>query len=121
MPALFQRVDTVFVRVRDLGKAIEWYTKTLGLGVRWRNDEGGYAAIEIGGAPITFEVVKDIENFKPYEDAAFIIFVSDIEEAHKGLNSQGVETGPVETLYDVKWFWFKDQDGNMLKACNFKE
>lgn len=121
MPALFQRIDAVFVRVKNLEKAIEWYTKNLGLSVRWRNDEGGYAAIEIGGMPITLEAVKDIEGFKPYEEAAFIIFARDIEEAHGSLTSLEVETGPIETLYDVRWFNFKDQDGNTIKVCNFAE
>lgn len=121
MSALFERVDSVFVKVRDLEKAIEWYTKTLGLSVRWRNDEGGFAALDIGGTTITFELEKDSESFKPSEEATFILFVRDIEEAHTGLTSQGVEAGPIEMLYDVRWFWFKDQDGNKIKACNFSE
>jgi catechol 2,3-dioxygenase-like lactoylglutathione lyase family enzyme len=121
MAELFQRIDTVFIKVRDLDKAVEWYTKILGLKLRWKNDEGGYAAIEMGGAPITFVVEKDSEKFKPYEDAPFIIYARDIVEAHNSLHSQNVEVGAIETLYDSKWFWFKDQDGNVERVCYYKE
>jgi len=121
MAAVFKRVDTVFVRVLDLEKAITWYADNLGLSVKWRNDEGGFAAMDIGGAPITFELVKDRESFKPYEEAPFILFTDNLEEAHAALSSKSVEVGPIEQLYDVKWFWFKDQDGNLIKVCNFEE
>ncbi|MGE5633367.1 MAG: VOC family protein [Caulobacteraceae bacterium] len=121
MAELFQRIDTIFIKVRDMDKAVEWYTKTLGLKLKWRNDEGGYAAIEIGGAPITFVLDKDNENFRPYEESPFIIYVRDIEEARNSLTAQNVQAGPIETLYDSKWFWFKDPDGNVARVCHYKE
>ncbi len=121
MPALFSRLDTVFIKVSNLAAAVEWYTKILGLELRWRNDKGGFAALDIDGVPITLVEEKNPELFKPFEDATFLFYGSDIESIHEKLAGQEVETGPIEMLYDVKWFWFKDPDGNMLKACYFDE
>lgn len=45
---MFTRIDTVFLQVTDFGKAIKWYSTVLGFPVRWRDDQGGYAALEIG-------------------------------------------------------------------------
>ncbi|WP_342025973.1 VOC family protein [Cytobacillus pseudoceanisediminis] len=50
---MFTRIDTVFLQVIDFGKAIEWYSTVLGFPVRWRDDQGGYAALEIGETPLT--------------------------------------------------------------------
>lgn len=121
MAALFSRVDTIFLKVSNLGGAIDWYTGMLGLTLRWRNDRGGFAALDIDGVPITLVEEKNPEIFKPVEDPTFLFFSEDIETVRETLASREVETGPIEMLYDVKWFGFKDPDGNVLRACYFDE
>jgi catechol 2,3-dioxygenase-like lactoylglutathione lyase family enzyme len=50
---LFKRIDTVFLHVKQFDQAIEWYVQKLGFTLRWRHDEGGYAALNIGETPLT--------------------------------------------------------------------
>jgi catechol-2,3-dioxygenase len=59
--SLFSHIDTVIVRVRDISRAVQWYSRTLGL-----------AAV--------------------YSD-------------------------PAEGLTGVRFFTFRDLDGNRLEAC----
>lgn len=120
MPSPFLRVDTLFIPVRDLGKAIEWYTETLGFDLNWRNDEGGYASIDAQVLPITLAQVKPDSGFTPFINAPCNFYVFDIEGVHQSLKEKGIEVGDIETLYDTRWFWFKDLDGNRLEVCSYQ-
>ncbi len=121
MTALFKRIDTVFLKVMDLDQAINWYTKVLGFTLRWRMDEGGYAALNISETPLTLVQVPRDTEFTPTTFSSFNFYVSDITEAHNHLKEHQVEVGEIEDGGDVKWFWFKDPDGNRLEVCYFQE
>lgn len=43
---LVERIDAVFLPVRDLGKAVDWYTDIFGLEVRWQNQR--FAGLLVG-------------------------------------------------------------------------
>ncbi|EFV75677.1 hypothetical protein HMPREF1013_04172 [Bacillus sp. 2_A_57_CT2] len=115
---MFTRIDTVFLQVIDFGKAIEWYSTVLGFPVRWRDDQGGYAALEIGETPLT--LVRS-EKVIPSSHMPFNFYVSDIVEAHQHLAGHKVKAGPIQDDGTVKWFEFEDPDGNKLGVCHFKE
>jgi len=119
MPSPFLRVDTLFIPVRDLGKAVEWYTETLGFDLNWRNDEGGYACIDAQILPITLAEVKPDTEFIPFASAPYNFYVTDIDEVYRNLKEKEIEVGEIETLYNVRWFWFKDPDGNRLEVCSY--
>lgn len=53
MSTLFKRIDTVFLKVNDFEKAIDWYCSVLGFTLRWKHEAGGYAALNIGETPLT--------------------------------------------------------------------
>lgn len=119
MPSPFLRVDTLFIPVRDLESAVTWYTEVLGLNLNWRNDEGGYACVDGGVLPITLvKAAKECE-FTPFVNAPYNFYAVDIDETHKSLSDKGIEVGEIETLYNVRWFWFKDPDGNRLEVCSY--
>jgi catechol 2,3-dioxygenase-like lactoylglutathione lyase family enzyme len=62
MDAIFKRIDTVFLKVKDFDRAIDWYSNILGFTVRWKDEEGGYAALNIGETALT--LVRDYKTIK---------------------------------------------------------
>ena len=72
---MFRRIDTVFVRVRNLDEAVAWYTQHLGLEVRWRHP--GVACLNLGETPLT--LLETGEAFHPVEEAPFNFYAPDIE------------------------------------------
>lgn len=114
MSTLFKRIDTVFLKVKDLDQAIEWYTKVLGFDLRWKVE--GYAALNISETPLT--LVQATGEFSPIKESSFNFYVSDVNEAHEHLKKHGVQLGPIESN-EVQWFWFSDSDGNRLEVCSF--
>lgn len=52
MKKLFQKVDTVFLPVKNLEESINWYQKCLGLKNVWQDDHVTLLAAE-GETPVT--------------------------------------------------------------------
>lgn len=121
MTTLFKRIDTVFLKVVDYDKAIEWYQNVLGFSVRWRDDNNGYAAMEIGETPLTLvrSSAEEIDRAKSH--VSFNFYTPDIEAAHKHLVGHGLKVDPIGIDTDVQWFGFEDLEGNRLEVCYFPE
>lgn len=114
------RVDTVFLPVNDLERATHWYGQSLGLAVRERFDN--YAVLEAGETPLTLYRPED--GFAPYERPAFNLYAADIEAAHRRLQAAGARVTPIREMQgrpggrpQVRWFDFRDPDGNALSVC----
>lgn len=118
MSNLFKRIDTVFLKVNDFEKAIEWYTTVLGFTLRWKEETGGYAALNIGETPLT--LVRSSERSEN-SNVSFNFFTPNIEKAYEHLIQHGVLTEQIQDEGDVKWFKFQDLEGNPLEVCSFKE
>ncbi|UFU00059.1 VOC family protein [Radiobacillus kanasensis] len=119
MSELFKRIDTVFLKVKHFDEAVEWYEKILGFEVRWKIDEGGIAAMEIGETPLT--LMRATEGFRPVEEPQFNFYVSNIHKAYNHLKSHGIEVMEIIDHGDLETFDFKDLDGNVLSVCCFEE
>jgi catechol 2,3-dioxygenase-like lactoylglutathione lyase family enzyme len=78
------RVDTLFIPVTDLEKAVEWYTQTLEFKLNWRNDEDGYACVDGGVLPITLAKIPPDKEFVPFV-MHHIIFLLLILRKHIGI------------------------------------
>ena len=118
MSQLFTRIDTVFLRVTDLKRALEWYHKVFSLEMGWADIDNGYASLKLGETPLTL-VATPTDQFVPQTShAPFNFFVPDAEAAHAHLTSLGIECTPIVTD-SVKWFDFYDADGNLLSVCNW--
>ncbi|NMO14388.1 VOC family protein [Pyxidicoccus fallax] len=115
---LFKRVDTVFIPVRDLKDAIGWYTWALGFTLRWQS--GNYAALNAGETAVTLHQPEG--EHRPFGDHAPLNFyASDIEAAHRKLKEAGATVESIQTMPGIRFFDFKDPDGNRLGVCWFPE
>ncbi len=119
MPVPFKSVDSYFLWVANLPRAIEWYMSVLECSLLWHNSEGGFAAIEVCGSPVTLVQHRGETGFQPMTYAPFNLYAENIEEAYQYLKEKGVVVGEIEVLYDVKWFWFIDSEGNRLETCSY--
>jgi catechol 2,3-dioxygenase-like lactoylglutathione lyase family enzyme len=113
------RISGVFVPVRDIEKARDWYNRILGL-------EGGeilfghlYCPVMDGpGLMLDAKAATSFDgkdDFPTYRVPAFMFATDDINAAYQFMRDNGVElfTG----IEHDKWFVFKDPDGNLLMVC----
>lgn len=119
MADLFKRIDTVFIKVSNIDKSLEWYKEVLELELRWRH--GNYAAFDVSETALTIYQEDDTSAFDPINYSTFNFYVSDINEAHRHIKSKDVVIGDIQDGGDVQWFSFEDLDGNKLQACYFQE
>ncbi|MEX0662959.1 MAG: VOC family protein [Balneolaceae bacterium] len=115
MEKLFQKVDTVFVTVKNMEKICTWYEETLGLELIWQNDF--ISILSTGdGTPVTLLHKKDENGEHPL----FNFLTPDINKAHNHLKKSGVYVEPIIDEKELKTFDFKDPEGNRLNVCYLK-
>ena len=119
------QLTMVSVVVSDMKKAKEFYAEKLGLEVETdyrQNDDNWWVKLTLpgGGASITLARSSTTDNEPPKPDSmSFYFSTSDIATAHKELNERGIKPSEVQDdLYGpgsgVKFFQFRDPDGNQL-------
>ncbi len=110
------------VAVTEMAKARAFYEEQLGWSVT--NDVGQgdrhWVGLELpgGGASLTLTTMH--ENMQP-GTMKFYLSTSDIEAAHGQLKTRGVAVNGIkDDLYGpgsgVKWFGFRDPDGNVWQV-----
>jgi catechol 2,3-dioxygenase-like lactoylglutathione lyase family enzyme len=117
---IFERLDTVLIRVKRLVEAKDWYETRLGFVEQYFDDRQKLVVFDTGGnTSLTLWELKEGEEVSQGGTAAvFPIFaVNDACEARETLLRKGVEAGEVVTDEGVSFFKFRDIDGNQLEAC----
>jgi predicted enzyme related to lactoylglutathione lyase len=124
MPKL--RLWYVNLFVRDLDRAVEFYQQKLGLPLRFRHDEFGYAAFATEGAGLSLARVDPAAV-----DAGELVGrhtgvglgVPDIHSAHAELAARGVEftMPPTRQPWGGMLATFRDPDGNVLYLDQLRE
>jgi catechol 2,3-dioxygenase-like lactoylglutathione lyase family enzyme len=115
---LFSRIDTVIVRVRDVTRAVQWYTRTLGLAAVYSDPAEGLTVLGMEGTSLTLWQIKPHEGGTEPSGHSFPIFaVADAAAAHHHLVGQGATVEPLQEGPGVRFFTFHDLDGNRLEAC----
>jgi catechol 2,3-dioxygenase-like lactoylglutathione lyase family enzyme len=106
-----QFTNRVIFYVKDFSKAVEFYTKTLGLELAYPAD-GGWAELKTGACALSIHGTD--EAFTPnFTSVSFA--VTDFEAARNKLIAKGVAMGPIfEPCGTVRCSSFKDLDGNHL-------
>jgi catechol 2,3-dioxygenase-like lactoylglutathione lyase family enzyme len=115
---VLEGIDTVIVRVSDVGKSKQWYVDKLGLKVVW-DDPGTRLVVLDTGSPTSLTLWQTDKKIEVSKDtASYPIFrTTCAEQARKELHANGVEVGEVIEDDAVKYFFFYDPDGNILEAC----
>jgi len=120
---LLTRIDTVFLPVRCLTEAIEWYRTHLAWPLVWHNEAIAIFQTD-GGTPLTLlqhrypglaEVPAD-EAFEPVARIGFNFLAPDLEAAHARFRERGVRVSEIEDHGDVQEFHVWDADGNRLSV-----
>jgi len=109
------------VAVSDMQKAKEFYADKLGLKVTTdfrRDDDNWWVTLALPESGPYVVLTTHYEHLKP-GTMTFWFATSDISAAHKGLSDKGVDVSEVkDDLHGpgsgVKWFNFKDPDGNLI-------
>ncbi|MDD0820686.1 MULTISPECIES: VOC family protein [Bacillus cereus group] len=113
------RISDVFIPVRNLEKAKEWYIKILGL-------EGGeeyFGHIFVlpmeGTAGLVLDAMpkwrKEDGDISTYQVPSIQFLTDDIQAAYQFMKENNVEL--VTEIQDNFYFVFKDLDGNLLMIC----
>ena len=116
---------TATVFVSDMDRAVDFYTKALGLPLagRWGNE---WAGIDLGkGAAIGLHPATNPKSPKPGTHGAIqigFLIEGTMEKAVADLQSRGVIfRGPIIDDVAVRIAFFGDPDGNDLYLCEVKK
>lgn len=114
---VFDALNMIVVRVRDLASARAWYERVLELRVSEDNSSGPTIVLDLGRGPnlCLWQVGPDESLPGSNIAASFPNFRSgDVDGVHKKLDEQGVSVTPLKDSGGVKWFTFYDPDGNRI-------
>jgi catechol 2,3-dioxygenase-like lactoylglutathione lyase family enzyme len=119
------KMDHCGFQVRDMDKAIRFYTEKLSFRLDFRTinqeQQEEYAFVSLGEARL--ELIRDLVNEyqiqeikKPY-CPHFCIEVQDMEIALRELKAKGVTIvkGPLKIENEETWVYFSDEDNNVLE------
>ncbi|MDQ6781599.1 MAG: VOC family protein [Candidatus Eremiobacteraeota bacterium] len=110
-------ISVVTLRVKDVDRAIDFYTKKLG----WEKTmdapmgEDRWVTVAPKGGQASFTLSKDDADKAPSDMSGFILEVDDVRAAHERLSKRGIEfTHEPSTEPWGGWAMFKDSEGNVL-------
>ena|SRR3989338_849360 len=119
-----QGIDHVAVNVRDIDKAVEFYTKIFGLKITAREPSkpGAEYFLDCGPSLIGIIQAKDLSRAHPFENDglganhfSFRIHAGDFDRVIKRLEEFGVKIEFAKKR-DKSWsLYFYDMDGNKLE------
>ena len=112
------RFDCVFYYVRDLDRAIQFYTSVLGFHLSSRD---AVARFHVDG--VLFELVPAEEGalFSGCGNARLTLAVDAIETAAAELRTKGVAVSPLREVSNGRLAAFSDPDGNEIVLWQYAE
>jgi predicted enzyme related to lactoylglutathione lyase len=120
------RIDGVFVPVRDVAKAGDWYRGLLGLPAdESQHDYPSHLCVIAmeGDCGLVLDEMPMWGGDQPdgpptYRTPAFMFATDDIYAAHAQVRDYGAEVvTDVNEIGKDGWFTFRDLDGNLLMVC----
>jgi CspA family cold shock protein len=114
---IFDALNMVVMRVKDLRVARSWYERVLELQVVEENAAGQTVVLDLGrGANLClWQLGTDEMLATAPTAAAFPNFrTGDVEGTHAKLEALGVHVAPLRDTGGTKWFSFFDPDGNRI-------
>ncbi|WP_233713488.1 VOC family protein [Lederbergia citri] len=121
-PTIHNRIDTVFIHVRNLKESVRWYSTLFGLEFQEGEYEGPIYTIDMGadrpGLTLDNHCFDKDYDFKPSNHPIFNVSTDDINAAYEHIKNMGAEiVTEIETFPDLADFSFKDPDGNIIMVC----
>ncbi|QJD83252.1 VOC family protein [Cohnella herbarum] len=115
------RVDTIFIHVRDLEKSVQWYSKLLGIEVKHKI-QGPIYTFDMGpgrpGLTLDNHCFDEVYELKPLNQPLYNLSTVDINEAYQFVKEMDAEiVTEIQSYPDLSDFTFKDPDGNILMIC----
>ncbi|MBI1730048.1 VOC family protein [Candidatus Acetothermia bacterium] len=106
---------TAALSVKDMGKAIKWYSDNLGFKLQYKMDEMGWCELESPVARVNVGL-SQVEKLDVKGGATLTFGVKDIKAARGELEKKGVKfDGEIMTIEGmVSLTTFFDPDGNKL-------
>lgn len=117
---VFDRLDTVLLRVADILTSKTWYEQKLGLTEQYFDPDQRLVVFDSGGGTsLTLWELNEGQQLTRSDIAVvFPIFsVKNAGIARDILQDRGVDVGDIVADGGVTYFTFKDPDGNQLEAC----
>jgi len=111
------KIGRVFVPVTDIDRAIQWYSKLLGLPITTTSHGGTIYDLQMAGETglILDATKKGVQNSS---QPLFFFLTEDIQAAHDFLERNEVEIlSQIEDIGSVSFLIFKDPDNNLLMVC----
>ena len=111
-----QGIHLAWIVVKDLKKAIQYYTETVGLKLHTLDEKFGWAELSghNGGAALGIAQKNDQESIQPGQNAIITLTVEDIQKARDDLGKKGatLQGEIIDIPGIVKLQMVVDQDGN---------
>lgn len=115
------KMNTVFVHVKDLERSVQWYNQLLGKSYSKQEIQLPVYNIEIKGQTgLTLDAGPDgNKQLKPNPYPVFNFHADSIESAYRYVKNElnyAVQTEPVH-FEDFSFFTVMDPDGNVIMIC----
>jgi catechol 2,3-dioxygenase-like lactoylglutathione lyase family enzyme len=113
-------VGGVFIPVKEIEKARDWYCKILGVSSDGDILFGHLYILPMDGPDVILDQMpmwggKEQEGPPTYKTPAFMFQTDDIDASYQFMKNNEVEL--VTEIQSEKWFVFRDPDGNLLMVC----
>lgn len=114
---LFEKIDTVFIPVQNLVKALDWYVDVLGGKPGWKDDNGIYQTVNFGDTSVTLFINEhELNLHRKY--SLFSMYTTSIEKAYDYLKMHSKRVEDIQEA-GVAYFIFEDLDGNCIEVCSY--
>ncbi|WP_110929522.1 VOC family protein [Bacillus massiliglaciei] len=116
------KVNNVFIHVKDLQRSVNWYHELLGLSPVSEPVESPVYNIHVSGfTGLTLDdhTFDPLFVLKPSDHVLFNLYTENIDEAYDFINNKNVPiVKEIERIGEFAYFTFSDPDGNVLMICN---
>lgn len=111
------RIDQVFIPVRDIRAAADWYGRLLGVEPGRTSHESTICELPADG-PVRLALDANRPNFTADGPPRFFWWADDLESVRTHLDDLGAgEVSDVVDIGSVAFVQFRDPDGNLLMVC----
>ena len=118
---IVNKVNYVFIHVKDLKKSVNWYCKLLGITIDSSQIESPVFNIPVTGTTgLTLDDHTFDPNFKfePSKNVLFNFYTEDIDAAYNFMKKNNITiVKEIERIGEFAYFNFEDLDGNVLMIC----